>query len=92
MGREVEGFSFRLKECQQYCARNYEKKCKSGQKDTEASITVFLLEMKSVDLNFSRLAGTSLTVTTKHFSSKVKGFKLFINYEIQPPGQFVQYK
>ena len=28
VGREVEGFSFRLNECQQYCARNYEKKCK----------------------------------------------------------------
>ena len=28
MGREVEGFSFRLNESKQYCTRNYEKKCK----------------------------------------------------------------
>ena len=47
----------------------------------------------SLDLNYSRLAGTPLTVKTEMFKlGRSKGLRYLSDYVNQPPGKSIQYK
>ena len=46
----------------------------------------------SLDLNYSHLAGTTLTVIMKCFNSEGQKVRYSSDYVIRPPGKSIQYK